>query len=331
VVSRLDSVCRTAPTAAAELTTVPELGAMISREVARVVPHDGHILVGMDPVTSVGCFLTTQNSYGPRVVSRMSIDYALGRSSPVRLLVRDTPDRRYGTQLHNMATEGFDSEIRIELTHRGRAWGVLVLLRERGRTPFSSTDTDTAKYLAQPLASALKRFVAATPLNSARSDQPPGLIIITHQDQITVATPAGREALRAFTPDRPLTDDELFTSIWNITYRTRRTRAPVVCRVLAPQGWIAMHAQLLDGSTAGDVAITTQPASAELLLPAITAWHDITPRERTVLGQALEGLPAKHIARRLDLSQHTVNDHFKAIYRKIGVTSREELITRLCR
>ncbi len=80
----------------------------------------------------------------------------------------------------------------------------------------------------------------------------------------------------------------------------------------------------------GDIAITTQPASAEVLLPAITAWHDITPRERTVLTQALEGLSAKHIARRLDLSPHTVNDHFKAIYRKIGVTSREELIAHLC-
>jgi DNA-binding CsgD family transcriptional regulator len=32
-----------------------------------------------------------------------------------------------------------------------------------------------------------------------------------------------------------------------------------------------------------------------------------------------------------DGSQHTINDHFKAIYRKIGVTSREALITRLRR
>jgi DNA-binding CsgD family transcriptional regulator len=80
----------------------------------------------------------------------------------------------------------------------------------------------------------------------------------------------------------------------------------------------------------GEVAITTQPASAEVLLPAVAARHDITRREQTVIEQALEGLPTKQIARHLDLSQHTVNDHFKAIYRKIGVTSREELMTRLC-
>ncbi|MFF3583201.1 LuxR C-terminal-related transcriptional regulator [Streptomyces mirabilis] len=40
---------------------------------------------------------------------------------------------------------------------------------------------------------------------------------------------------------------------------------------------------------------------------------------------ALEGLPAKSIARRLELSQHTVNDHLGAVYRMLGVSGREEL------
>ncbi|MEU8030754.1 helix-turn-helix transcriptional regulator [Streptomyces sp. NPDC049099] len=57
----------------------------------------------------------------------------------------------------------------------------------------------------------------------------------------------------------------------------------------------------------------------------------MTRRERGVLELALEGLPATQIARRLRLSPHTVNDHFKAIYRKTGVTCREELISGLCR
>lgn len=50
-----------------------------------------------------------------------------------------------------------------------------------------------------------------------------------------------------------------------------------------------------------------------------------------MLELALEGLPAKQITRRLGLSPHTVNDRFKAIYRRTGVTCREELIARLCR
>jgi len=331
VATTLNSIRHTVSAAAAEAATVPELGQMISRQVARLVPHDGYILVGMDPITSVGCFLTMENSYGPQALSRMSIDFALGRSSPCRVLVHGVPDRRYRAQLHNMAAEGFGSEIRIELTDGSRTWGVLVLLREHGPTSFSPTDTAYAECLAQALALALKRFVASTPLSSMRTDLPPGLIIVGNNDEIKMATPSGRDALRAFTPRRLLTDEELFTSIWNITYRARRSGEPIVCRVLAPQGWIALHAQVLHGTTLGEVAITTQPASAEMLLPAIVAWHDITPREQTVIEQALEGSPTKHIARHLNLSQHTVNDHFKAIYRKIGVTSRDELIIRLSR
>jgi DNA-binding CsgD family transcriptional regulator len=331
VVTGMRLLCQTLPRAAAEATTVPELGRMVSDQVAPVVPHDGYILVGMDPVSTVGCFLTRENSYGAQVLSRMSIDFALGRSSPIRLLAHGEPDRRYPAQLQTMAAEGFGSEIRIELTQGGRDWGVLVLLRERGRTSFSAADTAHAERLAQPLALALKRFVAATALSSMRSDLPPGLIIVGHADDIRVATPTGRDALRAYTPDRMPTDAELFVPIWNITYRARRAGGPIVCRVLAPQGWIALHAEPLPGTPVGEVAVTTQPASAEVLLPAITAWHDITRRERTVIEQALEGISARQIARRLDLSPHTINDHFKAIYRKIGVTSREELITRLCR
>lgn len=331
VVTGTFSVCHTLPAAAAEIATVPEPGKMISRQVTRVVPHDGYILVGMDPITAVGCFLTKENGYGAQVLSRMSIDYAFGRSSPVRLLAHGEPDRRHPTQLQTMAAEGFGSEIRIELAQGGRDWGVLVLLRERGRTPFSAADTIHAERLAQPLALALKRFVAATALSPVRSDLPPGLIIVGHDDEIRVATPTGRDALRAFAPGPTPTDAELFLPIWNITYRARRAAGPIVCRVLAPQGWIALHAEPLPGTPTGEVAITTQPASAEVLLPAVAAWYDVTPRERTVIEQALEGLPARQIARCLDLSQHTINDHFKAIYRKIGVSSREELITRLCR
>jgi DNA-binding CsgD family transcriptional regulator len=331
VITELDSVCRTVPAAATEAASVAELGAVISRQVDRVVRHDGYILVGMDPISSVGSFMAQENSYGASALGQMAIDFAIGPSCPLRVLVCGVPDQRYSRQLRNMAADGFGSEMRMELTHGARTWGVLVLLRERGRTGFSPADTAHAACLARPLALAVKRFVAGSKLSSLRTELPAGLIIVGDNDEIRIATPTCREALRAFTGDRVVSDADLFATIWNITYRARRTGKPVICRMLAPRGWIALHAQPLVGTTLGDVAITTQAPSAEVLLPALVAWFGVTPREQTVIEQALEGLPVKHIARRLDLSQHTVNDHFKAIYRKVGVTSREELIARLCR
>lgn len=121
--------------------------------------------------------------------------------------------------------------------------------------------------------------------------------------------------------------EDVLDSVCDLAQRTRHAGRPVVCRGLTPQGWIALHAQPLGD----DVAVTIQPAAAEVLLPAVAAWYGITPRERAVIEHALEGLPAKLIARCLDLSPHTVNDHFKAIYRKAGVSSRDELIASLSR
>lgn len=48
----------------------------------------------------------------------------------------------------------------------------------------------------------------------------------------------------------------------------------------------------------------------------------LSPREWTVLRLLSEGLPIAGIANRLNLSAHTVNQHLRSIYTKLGVSSR---------
>ncbi|GHE69236.1 hypothetical protein GCM10018785_42210 [Streptomyces longispororuber] len=313
---------------------MPELGDLLSGLVGQVVPHDGHILFGMDPVTRAGCFGDLNNCYSPQALQRIVTDTARSdsvrdRTGPVRVLTPGMSDPRHSTQLRIMSAEGFASELRIELTGGGRTWGMLILLRAQGSTPFSLTDTAHAAAMSQPLAITLKRFVASTPLGSARSDLPPGLIILGPDNGIRAITPSGREAVRSLTHDRAHDGEEVLDPVWDIAQRARQAGGPVVCRSFSTRGWAAVYAQPLGEPSVGDVAVTIQPAPAEVLLPAITAWYGITPREQTVIERALEGLSVKQIARRLDVSIHTVNDHFKAIYRKTRVTSRNELTASL--
>lgn len=54
-----------------------------------------------------------------------------------------------------------------------------------------------------------------------------------------------------------------------------------------------------------------------------------TPRQREVLGLLLLGRSMTQIARQLGIFEHTANDHRKAIYSRVGVTSRGELAARL--
>lgn len=58
----------------------------------------------------------------------------------------------------------------------------------------------------------------------------------------------------------------------------------------------------------------------------IVPVEDLTPRESEVLQLVAEGLPNKLIARRLQISEHTVKFHINAIFTKLGVSSRTEAV-----
>lgn len=55
------------------------------------------------------------------------------------------------------------------------------------------------------------------------------------------------------------------------------------------------------------------------------AFAELTRRQRMVMLCLLDGLPRKEIASRLGITQHTVNDHVKAIFDRFQVSSISEL------
>ncbi|MFD9635680.1 response regulator transcription factor [Streptomyces violascens] len=341
--AQVETVRRSVPEAAASASTVTELGQEISRQVGRLVAHDGYMLSGHDPTSFMGCFLAREHAYDRQSLPRLLDDEFHGRdlhpfsqlangSSQVGVLGYGTAEGQHSARLHDiMAPQGFAGELRIALVRDGIMWGTLILLRERNRPPFSPADALHAQLLVAPLTEAVKRFVRRLPLYPLRGAQAPGLVVFGSDNGIRAATPTGHDWLRACVPNLHITDAELPVVVWGTTYTARLGDGPKQTLIPTPAGWIVVRGQLLTGGAAGDVAITVQPATVDLLLPVVAAWYGITRRERDVLELALEGLPAKQIARRLSLSPHTVNDHFKAIYRKTGVTCREELIAGLCR
>jgi DNA-binding CsgD family transcriptional regulator len=56
---------------------------------------------------------------------------------------------------------------------------------------------------------------------------------------------------------------------------------------------------------------------------------ELTDRQLELIDLALAGLSDKEIAARLAISDHTVGNHFRAIYAKLGVTKRSQLIALL--
>lgn len=56
-------------------------------------------------------------------------------------------------------------------------------------------------------------------------------------------------------------------------------------------------------------------------------WPELSPREGDVANLARRGLRNREIAERLTLSEHTVKQNLKAVFRKLGLRSRTELAT----
>jgi DNA-binding NarL/FixJ family response regulator len=54
----------------------------------------------------------------------------------------------------------------------------------------------------------------------------------------------------------------------------------------------------------------------------------LTPREVEVLGALAEGMTNKAIARRLDISLHTVKFHVESLFRKLGARTRTEAVAK---
>jgi DNA-binding CsgD family transcriptional regulator len=81
-------------------------------------------------------------------------------------------------------------------------------------------------------------------------------------------------------------------------------------------------------------AVPAEPHTAELpaagVSPAVLqALGQLSAREREVLGLLLANYRTRSIARTLFISPHTVRNHLKAIFDKLGVHSQIELLERL--
>ncbi|MFH8406969.1 response regulator transcription factor [Streptomyces sp. NPDC018019] len=331
---------------AQHVADVPELGRQLSHQLKRVLPHDGYMLAGVDPLGDAACFFTSEGGYSSAFNNRLEeVDSLSTEPHPFSQLLRG-PARvgllnttmtahRASQRLNGMAAEGFGSEMRIALAASGYSLGGLVLLRRQDTKPFSKADAARAEALSAPLAAAVRRFMADKALCPSRLSLPPGVVVIGPDNAIRSVTPTVWEWLRQLTPVAPVaggtveSTEHLRNVTRNISLLTRRARTPVESRIATKNGWISVHGQHLGGDEPGAVVVTYQHATAATLLPTLSVWCGITSREQAVLALLLQGMPTKRIARQLRLSPHTVNDHLKAIYRKVGASGRDELVASL--
>jgi DNA-binding CsgD family transcriptional regulator len=80
---------------------------------------------------------------------------------------------------------------------------------------------------------------------------------------------------------------------------------------------------------AAQTTVVLAPADPLEITPLRLELHGLSRREQDVARPLARGLSTAEIARRLWISRHTVKDHIRAIYAKLGVKSRHELTAKL--
>jgi DNA-binding CsgD family transcriptional regulator len=260
-----------------------------------------------------------------------------GRRIPVGILdqaTRGNPERsaRYRDLL---LPAGIPHELRAAFVIRGRVWGAVHIVRRAASGPFEQRDADTLAGVAGAIARGIRaslRFDAARRVTGVEA---PGLVVLGPRDEVELITPPARELLTSMRPGRPTySDDAMPAPVLALASYVRG--APEVGQggsnvVTAPgnDGWITLHASLPGPPGDGRVAIVLERAagarSATVRLEAFGA----TAREREVATLLARGLSRAEMAEALVLSPHTVEDHVKSLYEKVGVASRQELVARV--
>jgi DNA-binding CsgD family transcriptional regulator len=230
---------------------------------------------------------------------------------------------------------GIPHELRAAFVIRGRVWGAVHIARRAASGPFEQRDVDALAGVAGSIARGIRaslRFDAARRVTGVEA---PGLVVLGPQDEVELITPPARELLASLRADRPAyAEDAMPASVLALAAFARgapdghRVGSNVVT-VPGSDGWITLHASLPGSPGDGRIAVVLERAggarSATVRLEAFGA----TAREREVATLLARGLSRAEIAETLVLSPHTVEDHVKSLYEKLGVASRHELVARV--
>jgi DNA-binding CsgD family transcriptional regulator len=262
-----------------------------------------------------------------------------GSSQPVNSLYAATggdPKRsaRYRDILEPI---GFGDELRAALTVGGACWGVMCLHRELSAPGFSPAEIDVLRRVRPHLAEGLRTALLLAEPSPQVVDGSPGLVLLSDDLALIAATPVAERWLDELA-DRPRAA-ELPQSVLAVAARLRALEGEGIggpdslprARVRTPSGqWLVLHASRLAGpGAAGQIAVIVEVARPVEVAPLILAAYELTPRERTIAALVLAGRSTEQVAAELCISPLTVQHHLKAVFDKVGVRSRRELVAQV--
>jgi DNA-binding CsgD family transcriptional regulator len=318
-----------------------------ARILARAVPFEGVCVLTTDPATLVPTGAVLENGPPLAVYPRLrenefrgedciafrSLALSERHAATLSEATGGVPDR---SERHReiMSPHGFGDELRAALVDGQVTWGALVLMRGSEHEPFSAADAALVEAVTRQLAEGLRRAV----LLDRDAPRPPdaydaaGVVVLAPDGSTAFAdevAAAWMDELSGY-GSGPSVVKAVASQARNVAVgrtcggRIARARVRIESR-----RWLVVRGSVLGDEPGAQVAVMIEPARPHELAPLVADAYRLTEREREVTRLVARGLPTEAIAARLYLSPWTVQDHLKAIFEKVGVATRGELVARV--
>jgi DNA-binding CsgD family transcriptional regulator len=323
-----------------------ELLDQFALRIDRVVPTDGYFLAATDPETTlaIGTGLVRDlpaeqcqphwdyEFLVPDYLKFADIARSGRRIADIHDATGGRPERSPRFKQYSAAT-GFRSEVRLAFTVGDSAWGLGQLNRLTGR--FTDDEKAWLELAAASIALGLRRAMVAEPASSPALARGPGVLLLDGGGRVLSATREALEWLDELAPELLMSDVGDVRLPFHAHGFATRVRAAhedgepqIRSRLRTRHGvWLLMHGAVLEGT--GQVALIIEPAKSADVAPLIVEAYGLTGRELDVTRAIARGLSTSEIAAELYLSPHTVRDHVKGLFEKVGVSSRGELVHRV--
>src|SRR4051794_34390486 len=330
-----------------EAASAQELLEQASERIGRVVPNDGSFLASTDPdttlVTGLGIITDLpldqcQPTWDYEMLVPDQLKFAdIARSGRPVADIHDAtgghPDRSPRFRAYRVAT-GFRAEVRMAFTIGEAAWGIGQINRRGTGARFTPDEKAWLERVAPVVARGLRRTLLAQPVADI-AGRGPGVIVLDRDGAVVSATREATEWPGELDPALLTGGGRDLPLPFHAHGFAARMRAahedgePTMrARLRTRSGaWVLMHGSPLPGTD--QLVLIIEPAKASDVAPLIVEAYDLTQRELEVTRAIARGLKTAEIAAHLHLSPHTVRDHVKAVFEKVGARSRGELVHRV--
>jgi DNA-binding CsgD family transcriptional regulator len=340
VVDRIERLCREplSPKALRERTL----------EVARrALPFDAHVWMLTDPVTCVGTspladvpmlswprlpelgllrYLTTINRW-PELRRAGTLAASLHASTQGNL----TQSVMWRDALDGMGVTDVASAV---FADRFGCWAWLDLWRCGGT--FTDGEVELLRRLTGPVTEGIRAAQARTFVEDAEPVElaGPAVVLLDTELGVVSQTATAGAALRVLNPpgEEPI-PDPIPAAALNVGAALLAAEAgvpvgPPWSRVHLGAGrWVTLRAERMTGTDG--LAVTIEVSTVAERREVFALANGLSPREREVLGHLATGADSRTIADALVLSQHTVNDHVRAVLAKCDAPTRAVLMSRI--